>query len=311
MKKNSLDQPVVSVIMPVYNGSCFMEQAIESILSQTYQNFELIIVNDFSTDNTPVIIERYCRLYPKKIKVIHLRKRYGAYGAANVAIRRAKGEFIAPMDSDDISYSERLQKQVNFLLTNKEVIVVGTQARIIDREGIIIGKKIFPTTHKEIYKKFFGVFPIVHPSCMIRRSLLPNKNKLYENKFGVNDDYFTFFKLLNYGKFYNLSEYLFSYRIHGGNFSLLKLKEKFFNTLKIRLLAIKRLNYHPSPIGLLNLLGQTVLVVVLPESILLRVYLLIKGIRAPQEASDVLTRKIDIAFAKAKSIPFSLLNLQQ
>ncbi len=300
--------PLVSLIMPVYNGSLFIEQAIESILNQTYQNFELIIINDFSTDDTPTIVGKYPKLYPKKVKVLHLKKNHGAYEAINKGFRQAKGEFIALMDSDDISHSKRLEKQVEFLLKNKKVIVVGTQARVINQNGKVIGEKSFPTSHKEIYKNFIEVFPLVHPSCMIRRSLLPQKNKLYKNKFGVNDDYFTFFSLLNHGKFRNLPEYFLDYRIHGGNSSLINLKEKFYNTLRIRLLAIAKLNYQPSLTGLTKFFFQIILVALLPESILIKVYLLAKGIEDPLEPRNAFTNKFNLVFGKAKNISFSLLS---
>lgn len=294
MKKNSLGLALVSVIMPVHNGSLFVEQAIESILTQTYQNFELIIVNDLSTDSTPVIIERYRQLYPKKIKVIHLRKRHGAYGAANIAMRHAKGEFIAPMDADDISHPKRFQKQVEFFLQNNEAIVVGTQARIIDEEGRIIGEKTFPTSRKEIYKKFLEVHPLVHPSCMIRRSLLPKKNRLYENKYGVNDDYYTFFTLFKYGKIFNLPDYLLDYRIHLGNSSLQNLKQKFYNTVKIRLVAMIKLNYKPTIGGLAKLLGQTLLVTTLPESLLINIYMIAKRIETPKRTKTSFSERLAI-----------------
>lgn len=288
-------EPLVSVIMPVHNGSFFVAQAIESILSQTYKNFEFVIVNDHSQDNTFAIIEKYRQNYPKKIKVIHLSKRRGAYGAANVAIRQTKGEFIALMDSDDVSHSKRLEKQVEFLLQNKDVIIVGTQARIIDTNGNIIGEKAFPTDHKEIYRKFFELFPIVHPSCLIRKDLLPKKNRLYKNKFGVNDDYFTFFTLLKYGKFHNLSEYLFDYRIHSENSSLKSLKQNFYNTIKIRLVAVTKYNFKPTIGSLIKFLGQILLVAPLPESILRNIYFLIKGVHS-------------FALGKIKDVTFSSLS---
>lgn len=309
MRKNSLERPLVSVIIPVHNGCVYVKQAIESILSQSYQNFELIIIDDHSTDNTLEIIKQYGKLYSNKIKVIRVKKRLGAYGAANVAIRQAKGEFIAPMDSDDVSHPERLKEQIEFFLHNKETIVVGTQARIIDKEGIVIGKKIFPLTHEEIYKKFLEVFPIVHPSCMIRRSLLPKKNQLYKNKYGVNDDYYTFFTFFEYGKFYNLPECLFDYRIHSGNSSLQNIKQKFYNTVKIRLVALFKLHYRPTFISLMKFFGQIFMVTTLPESMLTRVYLLIKGVYTPQNVKIYLSKKLGLAFVKAKNFSFMFLRI--
>lgn len=305
MKNGHYKKAWVSVIMPVRNGSFFVAQAIESILSQTYKNFELIIVNDHSRDNTFAIIEKYRQSYPKKIKVIHLTKRRGAYGATNVAMSQAKGEFIALMDSDDVSHPKRLEKQVEFLLQNKDVIIVGTQARIIDRDGNIIGVKTFPTDHKEIYQKFFEVFPIVHPSCLIRRDLLPKKNRLYKNKFGINDDYFTFFTLLKHGKFHNLPEYLFDYRIHSGNSSLKSLKQNFYNTIKIRLVAVTKYNFKPTLGDLIKFLCQILLVTPLPESILRNIYFLIKGVHVSGESKVTLPKKLSFALGEIKDVTFS------
>lgn len=267
--------------MPVHNGENFIREALDSILGQTYQSFELFIVNDRSTDNTYNIITEYQKRSPKKIHLIHLKKRQGAFGAMNLAMKHIKGDFIAPMDSDDISAPERIEKEVEFMKENPEIVVAGSFARIIDAKGNIVGKKVFATSHDAIYSSFFTVHPIVHPACMIRRSLLPRGNKLYWNEFGVNDDYYTFFKLLNSGKFANIPEYLLNYRLHQGNSSLKNLKQKFFTTVKIRLLAVKDFGYRPDLGGLLTLLLQIAFVSLVPEKVLLKLYLLVKGIYLP------------------------------
>jgi glycosyltransferase involved in cell wall biosynthesis len=274
-------EPLVSVIMPVYNGGFFMGQAIESILKQTYKNFEILIIDDASTDNTWQIMKNYKKLFPKKIKIFRLKKNIGAFGAMNLVIKKAKGEFIAPMDSDDLSHRQRLEKQVDFLQENPEVIVLGTQAWVIDENNEVIGKKNYPCNNKEIYQNYAVVHPIVHPSCMIRRSLLPEKNKIYENKYGVNDDYYTFFKLLNYGKFANLPDYLLSYRIHGANSSLQNLKGKFFNISKIRIMACRELNYRFSLKAIIIFLAQFLLVMLIPGKIINYVYFFLRGMYEP------------------------------
>lgn len=278
--------------MPVYNGEKFIAEAIESILTQTYQNFELLIVNDCSSDTTPDIIEAYKKMFPAKVYLIHLKNRHGAYGAMNAAMKYAKGDFIAPMDSDDISHPQRLEKEVEFLMSHPDTIVAGSFARIIDKNGSILGKKVFGTSHQEIYPSFFAVYPIVHPSCMIRRSMLPDKNKLYQDKFGINDDYYTFFTLLSLGKFSNIPEYLLDYRIHSGNCSMQNLKAKFFNTVKIRLTAVKNLGYRPDFSGFLRFLAQIIFVSLIPERLLLNIYLYIKGIYRPQDRITKLAQKI-------------------
>lgn len=297
-------KPLVSVIMPIYNGSIYMSEAINSILNQTYKKFELIIINDNSTDSTLEILKSYKKKYPK-IRIINSNSQHGPFGSINLAMRYAKGELIAPMDSDDISHPKRLEKQVQFLLDNKDVIVVGTHARIIDSQGNVLGKKTFATGHNGIYRQFFEVHPIVHPSSMIRRSLLPKKDAIYYIKFGINDDYFTFFNLLKYGKFANIPEFLFDYRIHLKNHSLQNLKGKFFNTFRIRLIAITKLGYKPTLGGLVKFSGQTILATFLPESQLFTLFLFSKGIYSPKNKLLIFMRKMNFNFVKTKDSSLS------
>lgn len=308
MERKRDDKPLISVIMPVHNGGRFIREAIESILTQTYQNFELLIANDNSSDETQRIITEHCKRFPKKIKIIHLPMTHGAYGAANQAMKIARGDFIAPMDADDVSHLRRLEKEVDYLLRHPEVILVAGQARIIDETGNVIGEKVFPTEHNEIYKKFFEVHPIVHPSCMIRRSLLPQKDRLYENKYGVNDDYYTLFTLFRHGKFANLPPYLLDYRIHLGNSSLQKIKQKFYNTVRIRLMAIKDLGYRPTIGGILKMAVQIILVTPLPESVLLTIYLYIKGIRFNNDILISLARGVHFTYFKLRSYSVGIIN---
>jgi glycosyltransferase involved in cell wall biosynthesis len=304
--KNANKQPLVSVIMPIYNGSKYMAEAIDSILNQTYKNFEFFIVNDNSNDSTAEILKIYKKRYPK-IRTIGFTSQHGPFGAINFALKFAKGDFIAPMDCDDISHPKRLEKEVQFLLDNKAVIVVGTYARIIDSQGKIIGKKTFATKNDDIYRKFLEIHPIVHPSSMIRRSLLPKKDKIYYEKFGINDDYFTFFKLLKYGKFANIDEFLFNYRIHLQNNSLQGIKGKLLNTIRIRLIALTKLGYRPTLTGLIKFSGQIIVGSVVSESQLFTLFLISKGIYTPQDTFARFAQKVNFAFAKAKNASPTLL----
>lgn len=279
MKK--IKQPLVSVIMPVYNAGDFLVPAIESILKQTYKNIEFLIVDDGSKDDSWNIIKAYQKKYPQIIKkTLRLKKNTNAAGngAVNKILPRAKGKFIARMDADDISDAKRLEKQVEFLNRHPEIILVGTQAKVIDKNGKIIGKKSYPLDHQNIYQKYAQIHPIIHPSCMIRRSSLPNPNRLYQMRFGVNDDYYTFFKLLNIGKFANLPSYLLKYRIHGNNASLSNLKANYKNISNIRKEAIKNLNYKITLKSRLIVFLQNLLVAFIPEKLLTSSYLTLRGI---------------------------------
>lgn len=273
--------PLVSVIMPVYNGSPFVAEAIESILQQTYKPLELIIVDDCSTDSTLETLNYYKNKFPKIIKLVKLSKKHGESAAANIAFKKSKGEFVARMDGDDIAHPQKIEMQVKYMKAHSNVIVLGTQADVINAEDEIVGQKNFPLTHKKIYESFAVVNPLVHPSCMFRRALLPSKSKLYENKYEPNDDYFTLFKFLNYGKFANLPQKLFYYRVHGANKSLQHPKSKFKNSLRIRKTAIDTLSYLPTTRGKILMFAQEILISMLPEKIIVPLYMLLRGMRTP------------------------------
>lgn len=273
--------PLVSVIMPVYNGALFVGEAIDSILAQTYRPLELVIVNDHSKDETREILSLYRKKFPKIVKVIHLKKNIGESASANVAFRKTKGEFVARMDADDISHPQKIELQVKYLISHPAVGVVGTQAEVINSEGEVVGQKTFPLSHRQIYRQFAVVNPMLHPACLFRRSFLPHKNRLYENKFEPNDDYYTLFKLLNYGKFANLPQKLFYYRVHGQNKSLQHPKSKFQNSLRIRAAAIRDLGYQPTMLGKALMLGQKLLISLMPEKLIVPTYMLVQGMQSP------------------------------
>lgn len=289
-----LTQPLVSVIMPVYNAGDFLVEAVTSILAQTYKNLELICIDDASTDNSWSIVSKYQKKFPKKIKAYRVKKQTNAAGngAMNYGLQFAKGSFIARMDADDISLPKRIEKQVAFMQKNPDVMLLGTQALIINRNSQVTGKKTMPTTHEQIYEQY-GVFhPIIHPSVMIRRSMLPNKNRIYEMIWDVNDDYFTFFKFLSIGKFANLSESLLKYRVHGKNFSLKNPKQKFINSVGIRFAAVKNAEYRFSTKAAMLFLAQILFVLPMPERLIVPAYLWVKGIHTTLPRIKVSMQKL-------------------
>lgn len=276
--------PLVSIIMPIYNAQEYMKEAVESLLSQTYKNIEIILVDDQSTDTSWSIAQSFTKKYPKTVKAIQTSHKTNAAGngAMNYGYTFAKGAYIARMDADDISLPKRIEKQVQYLTDNPEVILVGSQASVIDKSGKVIGKKTFPIEHADIYTQYGILHPIVHPSVMIRRSMLPNKKKIYEMKWDVNDDYYTFFKLLTIGKFHNLPQTLLKYRVHGTNASLTNPKAKFWNSVKIRFAAIRDFGYKMSLKAWIMMAIQCSVISLIPESIIVPLYMYIRGM-ASQE----------------------------
>lgn len=274
-------QPLVSVVMPVYNVGEFLDTAITSILNQTYRNLELIIVNDASMDNSGRIIAKYRRL-DKRVHVVTLKKNVnqGGDAAGNIGYKLAKGKYVARMDGDDVAELNRIEKQVTYMEKHTRVAVLGTQAKVIDREGKVAGVKNVPTSHETILREFFTFHPIIHPTVMVRKSAIKRKD-LYKTDYDANNDYLTFFGLITSGAtFANLDEPLLQYRIHGENDSLAHVKRNFVNSLKIRYRAINEMGYKPTLLSIIKLIVQSVLVFALPERATIELYYRIRGIKS-------------------------------
>lgn len=276
-------ESLVSVIMPVHNGGLFLREAINSILNQTYQNFEFLIADDGSKDNTWKTINSFSS---DKIRAFRFKKNIGAFPRANFLFSQARGKFLAVMDADDIALPNRIKTQIEFLKKNKNVVVVGSQANIINETGEIIGKKSAPLGHQEIYGQFGFIHPMIHPSCLIKRSLLPKRRFLYRTDFGVNSDYQTFFEFLKSGRFANLPEVLLEYRIHSKNSSLNNLKKCFLNTLRIRWLAVTKYGYKINLLSTILTLCQIPSILLVPAKVVDFVYPLARGINFRYEKNN-------------------------
>ncbi len=280
-KATKQEKPLVSVIMPVYNAGNFLVPAIESILKQTYQTFEFIIVDDASDDTSPAILAKYAKRFPKKIRLITLKRNLnrGGDSCANKALSFARGKYIARMDADDIAHPKRLEKQVAFLETHPEIVLVGSNAYVINKEGKRIGIKSEPLTSDAIYKSYMTFHPLIHPTTMVRR-IIGKKIFRYKIKYNANNDYYTFFSMLCQGyQFANMKEKLLYYRIHGKNDTFVNMKGKFMNTLRIRLEMLFSYGYKPSIKGITTTAAQTVIIFLLPEKVIPQIYFLTKGIK--------------------------------
>ena len=231
---NPLSTPLVSVIMPVYNGERYVAQAIDSILAQTLTDFELILVNDGSTDSTAGILDRYAR-QTSKIRVItnNVALGYGGEKASNAAYQLAKGRFVAKLDADDIAHPTRLAKQVAFLNANPAVFLVGSFMELIDADGRVTGTREYPVTHPAIYQAFYYRSTIAHPSIMFRNGVITGD--FYQLRFPALNDYYSFFCLMQAGhQMANLPDYLVQYRIHDANTVFTDLKRKWAINMRIK-----------------------------------------------------------------------------
>lgn len=207
--------PQVSVILPVFNAEKYICESIKSILAQTFIDFELIIINDGSTDSSEELIKKF-----KDDRIIYLENEsnLGIIETLNIAIEVSKGLFIARMDADDIAHPQRFEIQVKFLKNNPKYVIVGSFASIIDENSFKKhGTLIVPQNNIEIKTHSFFHSPFVHPSILIRRDVL-SKFK-YSKDYPLAEDYFLWIKVLEKFNGFNLSDYLIKYRIHNSNSS--------------------------------------------------------------------------------------------
>ena len=218
-----MDNYGISVIMSVYNDEKYLSIAIESILNQTYKNFEFIIINDGSTDGSINILEYYQKL-DSRIIVIN-QENVGLTKSLNKVIKISKFQYIARMDSDDISDKFRLEKQIAFLKHNKGYALVGTNIIKIDKNGNEIEKNKTKYSYKDILNTFKTRNCIAHGSVLLNRQLLGDM-LYYDENFLYAQDFKLWTKISKKYKIANLKEYLYNLRIHEVSISKNKIKEQ-------------------------------------------------------------------------------------
>ncbi len=208
--------PRVSVIMPVYNGEKFLREAIDSILQQSFTDFELLLINDGSSDGSEKIILSYT---DPRIKYILNSKNIGLIATLNTGIQESSGEYLARMDADDISLPQRFEKQVEFLDTNLDVAVLATKVQQINEADAPQGfwKEDVETTSQAEIKKTMPILNcIAHPSVMMRKTVIEKFG--YNTSLKFSEDWGLWLSLLsaNY-KIAKLDEILLRYRIHSSS----------------------------------------------------------------------------------------------
>jgi len=206
-------KPIISVLMAVYNSEKYLSEAIESILAQTYSDFEFIIINDGSIDRSEAILQEY-RKQDERIRVIS-RGNTGHAAALNEGLIHANGRYVARMDNDDIAFPERFAKQVAFLEEQSDYVAVGSRVLMIDPEGRPIGLANELTSHEEIDAMHLAGSSgaIAHPAVMLR-SIALQKIGGYNKKMETAEDVDLFLRLAEVGRLANLPEVLLKYRLH-------------------------------------------------------------------------------------------------
>lgn len=229
---------LISVVLPVYNVASFIKEAIDSILNQTIQDFEIIVIDDCSTDKTIEIVKSY---NDERIRILTKSENKGLIDSLNIGFNAAKGKYIARMDGDDISDLKRFEKQLYVLENNPEIKVCGSWLQAFGKENKII-------KHKEHHEQIL-VNMMVHCSMSLGSVMLDRvwakEESFDENKKHV-EDYDFWSRVIWKGKVYNIQEVLYKYRIHETQVSKTYNEIQRKGDIPIKLVFFKKLNYNPN-----------------------------------------------------------------
>lgn len=223
--------PAISVVMPAYNAEKFIGEAIESILNQTFKDFELVILNDASTDGTLDVINLYARR-DSRTKVITNHQNLYIAGNRNKGIGLSQGKYIVWQDADDIAYKTRLEELFTFMESHPEVGICGSYLDIFDETGNTHIRE-YKIDDKELRSSIFRYSPVAQPSAIIRKECF-DKVGLYNLDMPPAEDLEMSFRIGEHYKFGNIPKPLIKYRTHTSSATFKRLKTIEENTLKTR-----------------------------------------------------------------------------
>ena len=233
--------PLISIVLPVYNGEKYIKHAIDSILNQTFKEFELIVVDDASTDSTPEILKEYIHK-DKRIIVIRNEKNLYIARSLNKGIGLSRSNIIARMDADDVSFPSRLEMQYKLISDDPEVGVVGADIQIIDENDRVLTYRSYKTNPGSLKRTMMRYSPFAHPVVMFRKSYA-SEFGLYDHRYSPSEDVDLWFKMGSKYKFSSVPYPLLKYRVFMNSTSNRKLRRVEMLTLKMRINAVRNLGY--------------------------------------------------------------------
>lgn len=219
--------------MPIYNANpVYLRQAIESVLNQTLEDWELVIVEDPSPRPATEVLKDYP---DPRIRHLVNPNRTSLVEQRNRCLTNARAELVACLDADDIAKKDRLEKQVIFMQTHPDIAVLGTQLAVIDGDGKLLGYRFYPYDHETIIAAMHQYNPIGNPSVMFRKSLALEVGGYRYDRYPKLEDYDLWCRLAKRGaRFANLPEFLTCYRVHQENMSA-KVRGTLLGTIEIKL----------------------------------------------------------------------------
>lgn len=265
--------------MTVYNEEQYLPLSLQSILDQSYQNIEIIIVDDASTDNTPAIIASFAQK-DNRIRAYFRGKNTGPCTCSNFAFKYVTGKYIARMDADDIAHKRRIEKQVAFMENHPEVGMSGTQSSVIDEYGKRISTLKYPTSYKGVHDALFVITPILHPTSMYRTDIRSKFNITYKKKYPVGNDLLFMFDFLQYGSLANIPYELLKRRVVSESITHSNPKQSFWEAVAVRHYAVRKLSYEPSRLGIIIHGVEIITVVFIPRAFIAPIYYFIRRVTA-------------------------------
>lgn len=277
MKKDSFKnkKPLISVVMPAHNAQKYIKEAIESILSQTFKNFELIIVNDCSKDKTLEIIRNFSKS-DYRIEIVSNTKRLGIANSLNKGIGCSMSNIIARMDADDVALPDRLESQYKLLGVSKNVVAVGSDIMLIDSKGEEIGERRYPNSSKELKNCLFRYSPFAHPVVVFRKKFFEEVGG-YDPKYSPTEDLDLWFRLGRKYEFASVPRILLKYRLDEKSSSHKALKDVEILVFKIRLKAITKYGFQPSLYDIFYNFAQFITLWITPSKYRVRIYNLLRN----------------------------------
>ncbi len=233
---DTIDTPVVSVVMAVYNGERHLRETVSSILSQMFTNFEYIIVNDGSTDRTAELLQSFS---DARIMLLHNEQNQGLPYSLNRGLEHARGTYIARIDAGDLAVKERLEAQVAYLEQHPEHGILGSACLVLDDSGQTKGRETFPVTDLDIRWRSLLGNPFLHPSIMLRRDVLVQHHLTYDTAFHSSQDYELWTRVLRHTCGANLKEPLILYRQSSESMTTKRRKEQLANHDRVALRTIR------------------------------------------------------------------------
>ncbi len=290
-------KPLVSIVIPVFNGSPYLKETVSSVLNSDYKPLEIILVDDGSTDKSQVICQELTKKF-KNVHYFHFKKNRGMAYALNLGVKKAKGKYIARLNQDDLMVKNRLLKQVEFLEKNSDYVAVGGAIKLFTNKKKEIGTVNFPQSDEKIRKQWLFLSPFSDPTVMYRKSSWL-KTSGYNQRFWPADDVHMWYQLGKIGKLINLKDILTKVRWHDGAGSIKFHRLQMKKTWKVHVWASK--NVEPATLShWLFWISQYIAGVILPAQFNWLTYRLLRKFQ------NLKTKKPQTIVAKVKLQPSQL-----